>query len=152
MIESLPPMEFMNPPDLRLDALRRWISRDLARPMASIEVASADASFRRYFRVNEASGATLIAMDAPPDKEDIRPYLSVAQVLEKERATGGPEFWFGDRLTHADIGLATALRFINEAHPGLLPMGELGHLLQHALRMEAMPVFQAVCQPFNPPA
>ena len=81
MIESLPPMEFMNPPDLRLDALRRWISRDLARPMASIEVASADASFRRYFRVNEASGATLIAMDAPPDKEDIRPYLSVAQLL-----------------------------------------------------------------------
>ena len=78
--------------------------------------------------------------------------LSVAQVLDMERATGGPEFWFGDRLTHADIGLATALRFINEAHPGLLPMGELGHLLQHALRMEAMPVFQAVCQPFNPPA
>jgi hypothetical protein len=45
-------------------------------------VASADASFRRYFRVFERGGATLIAMDAPPDKEDIRPYLEVARLLE----------------------------------------------------------------------
>ena len=81
MTATLPPMEFMNPPDLRLEALRRWISVELARPMASIDVASADASFRRYFRVTEEGGATLIAMDAPPDKEDIRPYLSVARLL-----------------------------------------------------------------------
>src|SRR5690606_34670219 len=39
--------------------------------------ASADASFRRYFRVSFADGATLIVMDAPPSHEDCRPWLHV---------------------------------------------------------------------------
>ncbi len=74
--------------DLRLSALTRWLQHDLGRPLLRIEVASADASFRRYFRVFEvqagADGAaetSLIAMDAPPDKEDIEPYLHVARLL-----------------------------------------------------------------------
>ena len=46
-----------------------------------IEPASADASFRRYFRVFR-SGDALIVMDAPPDKEDVRPYLKVTALLE----------------------------------------------------------------------
>jgi aminoglycoside/choline kinase family phosphotransferase len=71
----------MSHPDARLEALRTWLTRDLARPVERIEIASADASFRRYFRVVEANGATVVAMDAPPDKEDIRPYLQVAGLL-----------------------------------------------------------------------
>ncbi|MGH8259974.1 MAG: aminoglycoside phosphotransferase family protein, partial [Steroidobacteraceae bacterium] len=43
--------------------------------------ASSDASFRRYFRVFHAGG-TLIVMDAPPDREDVRPYLEVSALLE----------------------------------------------------------------------
>jgi aminoglycoside/choline kinase family phosphotransferase len=46
-----------------------------------IEPASADASFRRYFRVFR-NGDALIVMDAPPDKEDVRPYLKVTALLE----------------------------------------------------------------------
>ena len=46
-----------------------------------LEPASADASFRRYFRVAH-DGETVIAMDAPPDKEDVEPYLRVAGMLE----------------------------------------------------------------------
>ena len=47
-----------------------------------VEPASADASFRRYFRVFH-QGATAIVMDAPPGKEDVRPYLKVTRLLEK---------------------------------------------------------------------
>ena len=55
------------------------------------------------------------------------------------------------RLGHADIALAAALRFVNDAHPGLLPMAQLPTLAAHAARLEALPVFQAVSQPFIPP-
>ena len=46
--------------------------------------ASADASFRRYFRVRTAH-ATRILMDAPPEHEDSRPFVAVATRL---RAAG----------------------------------------------------------------
>lgn len=46
-----------------------------------VEPASADASFRRYFRAFN-NGATYIVMDAPPGKEDVRPYLKVTRLLE----------------------------------------------------------------------
>ena len=44
--------------------------------------ASADASFRRYFRLQRAS-ESFIVMDAPPDKEDVGPWLTVAEMLER---------------------------------------------------------------------
>ncbi len=71
----------MTAADPRLAALHRWLQQDLAHDFARIEVASADASFRRYFRVSGRDGASQIAMDAPPDKEDIGPYLRVAGLL-----------------------------------------------------------------------
>jgi glutathione S-transferase len=77
---------------------------------------------------------------------------SVATALERERAAGGPEFWLGQRLGHADVALAAALRFVNDAHPGLLPMAQLPALAAHAARMEALPVFKSVSQPFIPPS
>ena len=48
--------------------------------MLSIEPASADASFRRYFRIRNAE-AVYIAMDAPPEQEDCAPFLQVAEYL-----------------------------------------------------------------------
>ncbi|MCB5188471.1 phosphotransferase [Methylobacillus caricis] len=47
----------------------------------SLAAASADASFRRYFRVSLADGHTLIAMDAPPPQEDCRPFVHAAEVF-----------------------------------------------------------------------
>ncbi|MCP5328483.1 MAG: phosphotransferase [Steroidobacteraceae bacterium] len=72
----------MTAPDPRLALLVQWLQTDLGRPVARIEVASADASFRRYFRAFDAAGVSLVVMDAPPDKEDIGPYLKVAALLE----------------------------------------------------------------------
>jgi aminoglycoside/choline kinase family phosphotransferase len=46
----------------------------------SVRSASADASFRRYFRVDSAHGSRII-MDAPPDKEDCRAFVKVAQLM-----------------------------------------------------------------------
>ncbi len=66
--------------DTRLQDLTNWIHQDL--PDASIEVASADASFRRYFRIHH-NGKTLIAMDAPPAQEDCAPFIDITQRLRK---------------------------------------------------------------------
>ncbi|MEO8806667.1 MAG: phosphotransferase [Burkholderiaceae bacterium] len=49
---------------------------------ATLRSASADASFRRYFRIDAASGASFIVMDAPPPLEDVRPFVSVAALLQ----------------------------------------------------------------------
>lgn len=64
--------------DIRLEQLTHWIHQES--PSASIEVASADASFRRYFRVIH-NGKTTIAMDAPPEQEDCAPFIDVTQRL-----------------------------------------------------------------------
>jgi len=48
----------------------------------SLRLASADASFRRYLRVDAVSGASRIIMDAPPDKENSRPFVQVAALMQ----------------------------------------------------------------------
>jgi aminoglycoside/choline kinase family phosphotransferase len=73
----------MSAPDLRLAALTDWVTHELAYAVQGVEVASADASFRRYFRARLRDGATLIVMDAPPAQEDIGPYLHVGALLAR---------------------------------------------------------------------
>ncbi|HWG70934.1 MAG TPA: phosphotransferase [Steroidobacteraceae bacterium] len=66
--------------DSRLADLTRWVFEDLGFAGSRIAPASADASFRRYFRVTRGTD-TFIVMDAPPEKEDIAPFLSVGRAL-----------------------------------------------------------------------
>jgi aminoglycoside/choline kinase family phosphotransferase len=66
--------------DARLQRLREWVSSLFATQDLRIAPASADASFRRYFRIERGS-ESFIAMDAPPDKEDMHPYIRVAAML-----------------------------------------------------------------------
>lgn len=76
-------MSSASPNDPRLAELTAWLAT-LTSPAVlpeSIRPASADASFRRYFRVDAADGATVIAMDAPPPHEDVRPFVHVAELL-----------------------------------------------------------------------
>ena len=48
----------------------------------SVRLASADASFRRYFRIDTLdTPGTRIVMDAPPDKENSAPFVHVAQLM-----------------------------------------------------------------------
>jgi aminoglycoside/choline kinase family phosphotransferase len=66
--------------DSRLADLTRWVFDDLGFAGSRIEPASVDASFRRYFRVTRGDD-TYIVMDAPPEKESLGPFLSVAKML-----------------------------------------------------------------------
>ena len=66
----------------REQALQHWLGETLGFSDYSLEPASADASFRRYFRVRHA-GQTHIVMDAPPDKEDCRPFVQIAEAFSQ---------------------------------------------------------------------
>ena len=68
--------------DSRLDQLREWLARLEDVEPATLAPASIDASFRRYFRVR-AGSESLIVMDAPPEREDCRPFVRVARYLEQ---------------------------------------------------------------------
>jgi aminoglycoside/choline kinase family phosphotransferase len=72
----------MPPTDARLALIHDWVANELALAPQGVEPASSDASFRRYFRVSADRGRTFIVMDAPPGKEDVRPYLKVSGLLE----------------------------------------------------------------------
>ena len=73
-------------------------------------------------------------------------------MLEADRAERSTPYWFGDRIGHADIAVAAVLRFIGEAHPGLVSLADFPALNTHATRMEALVVFQEISQPFIAPA
>lgn len=83
MSDSAPtPVVFWADPQ-REAAFGRWLEGHAAthglRP-ATLRPASADASFRRYLRVDGHAGS-LIVMDAPPDKENCKPFVQVAQLM-----------------------------------------------------------------------
>jgi len=94
--------------DSRLAALSRWVVDTLGFADSRIEPASADASFRRYFRVTRGSD-TFIVMDAPPDKEDLVPFVSVARTL-------------------AGMGLNVPIALAREQAQGFLLLSDLGSL------------------------
>ena len=102
--------------DARVALIGDWLARELRRPAARIEPASSDASFRRYFRVF-CSGATYVVMDAPPGKEDVRPYLKVSRLLES----------LGAHVPHVHA---------SDAERGLLLLEDLGATL-YLERLEA---------------
>ena len=100
----------------RTERLRQWAESVLPAPLTGLEVASADASFRRYFRARTASGS-FIVMDAPPSHEDCRPYCHIARLF---RAAGAntPEI-LAENLAEgflllSDFGDTTYLAALNE--------------------------------------
>ena len=90
----------------------------------SVRAASADASFRRYLRVDTDGGRSAIVMDAPPDKEDSRPFVKVARLLQ----AGG-------------VGAPAILEW-DEAQ-GFMLLSDLGdHTLLSTLQPQAEPFSQ----------
>lgn len=66
----------------RMSQLEEWLASVPGQRLADIRSASADASFRRYFRVTDSdSGQTFVVMDAPPDKEDCEPFVHITSLL-----------------------------------------------------------------------
>lgn len=64
-------------------ALKNWLQHCLPGETFDWAPASSDASFRRYFRLTLNDGRRFIAMDAPPELEDSRPFVQVADLLQQ---------------------------------------------------------------------
>ena len=103
--------------DNRRHALERWLSAELRGARFSLTPASEDASFRRYFRATLDDGRSYVAMDAPPEKEDCRPFVHVANLL-REAGVHAPQLHAQDLsqgfLLLTDLGTRTYLQELNE--------------------------------------
>jgi N-acetylmuramate 1-kinase len=81
----------------------------------SLHLASADASFRRYFRVDSAQGSRIV-MDAPPDKENSQPFVDIAALLH-DAGLRAPEVLAWDQLHGfmllTDLGAMTMMQFMD---------------------------------------
>ncbi|WP_404300926.1 aminoglycoside phosphotransferase family protein [Alicycliphilus denitrificans] len=87
---------------------------------ASLRPASADASFRRYLRLDAQDGSSRIVMDAPPDKEDCRPFVHV-QGLMQAAGLPVPRVLAWDEahgfMLLSDLGHQTAIERLDPARP-----------------------------------
>lgn len=86
-----------------------WVASRFPGQSVRITPASADASFRRYFRLTWPDNSTRILMDAPPDKENCRPFIHVAGLL-------------------ADAGLAAPRVLDQDLGNGFLLLSDLGRV------------------------
>jgi aminoglycoside/choline kinase family phosphotransferase len=100
----------------RLERLTAWTRSVLPGPLLSLTPASADASFRRYFRAVTESGSYVV-MDAPPTHEDCTSFLHVARLF-REAGANTPEI-HAENLEHgflllSDFGNTTYLTALND--------------------------------------
>jgi aminoglycoside/choline kinase family phosphotransferase len=109
---------------------------------SSVRLASADASFRRYLRVDGAAGCFII-MDAPPLKEDCRPFVKVAQLMQ-EAGLLAPQVLAWDEpngfMLLSDLGTQTMMQAIDPAQPE----ANLGLYLQ---AVDALVTWQTASKP-----
>jgi N-acetylmuramate 1-kinase len=85
----------------------------------TLRIASADASFRRYLRVDTPTGS-LVIMDAPPAKEDCKPFVHVAKLMA-EAGIRAPQVLAWDEangfMLLTDLGAQTMLQAIDPMDP-----------------------------------
>lgn len=77
---------------------------------------------------------------------------AVVDALEADRRSMPNAYWSGERIGHADIAVACALRFLREAHPECFDAARWPQLARHCAQCEALEAFRAVTQPLLPPA
>lgn len=128
----------MSLPSRELERLN-WARDALHDPAAELERASADASFRSYWR-SHSGGRTWILMDAPPDREDIRPWLDIALRLNRA-GLHAPEVRASDAeagfVLMADLGDRLYLPELDEQHVDALYGDALDALLTMQSKVDA---------------
>ena len=89
----------------------------------TVRLASADASFRRYLRVDRHGtnpSTSLVIMDAPPDKENCKPFVYVAQLMA-QAGLKAPEVLAWDEangfMLLTDLGAQTMMQVIRSNEP-----------------------------------
>ncbi len=132
--------------DGRFILLSRWVEEHTPEAVTGITAASEDASFRRYFRVRHRTG-TLIAMDAPPEREAMAPWLDVAGRLA-DAGVRAPRIVAADeRLGLAlisDLGSETYLQALDAGADADRLYGDAIHTLvriQGALVCDGLPAY-----------
>ena len=130
---------------LREAAFGQWLASLAAAQglhTGSLRIASADASFRRYLRIDSVAGSRII-MDAPPDKEDCRPFVKVAQLMH-EAGLLVPKVLAWDEpkgfMLLSDLGAQTMMQAIDPAQP----QANLGLYLQ---AVDALVAWQTASKP-----
>src|SRR5512147_3056405 len=102
----------------RQKQLTEWLSSLYPNEKFTIAPASADASFRRYFRAIFADGTTKVVMDAPPQHEDCKPFLHIGKLFE-EAGTHVPHVYAQNLaqgfLLLSDLGNTTYLQALDAA-------------------------------------
>lgn len=124
MVTSLPtPAAIAWPDEARRERFDRWLAvaaQTHGFDPQSLRAASADASFRRYFRVDGAS-RSFIVMDAPPPQEDVRPFVAIAGMFERA-GLNAPRILEADAqhgfLLLSDLGSHLYLQALQEAQAG----------------------------------
>ena len=103
----------------RQQELTEWLCSLFPNQQFALTPASADASFRRYFRATFADGQTRVVMDAPPEHENCRPFLHIAKLFE-EAGTHVPHVYAQDLeqgfLLLSDLGDTTYLQALSAAN------------------------------------
>jgi N-acetylmuramate 1-kinase len=133
-------------PQLRREQLHHWAATRHALDATTLDLrlAAGDASFRRYYRLRLPDGTTRMLMDAPPEQEDSRPFVTIAR---RWRAGGLPvprlhavdlEAGFLELDDLGDAPLQT--RFPDDTHPDTLAWHDRALALLHALQNRAGPV------------
>ncbi len=129
----------------RIERMHDWLRVQFPEAGWSVEPASADASFRRYFRV-KADGVTHIVMDAPPQQEDCGPFLRVAELFGAAGAHV-PRIVAQDVrqgfLLLSDLGHTTYLQALNENNADALYLDAIDALIkiQLASRQDVLPLY-----------
>jgi aminoglycoside/choline kinase family phosphotransferase len=117
----------------RQTQITEWLSALWPGRGFTLAPASADASFRRYFRATLDDGATRIVMDAPPPNEDCRPWLHVQRLLH-EAGAHVPEVLAQDLergyLLLSDLGQTTYLQALTTADAAPLYADAIAALLR----------------------
>lgn len=98
--------------------LQQWLESLAANTYTDLQTASADASFRQYFRVtNKQDKKTYIVMDAPPEKEDCYPFVQVTELI-RSAGVNAPNIIAIDIkqgfLLLDDLGNKPYLQYLNE--------------------------------------
>ena len=129
----------------RLGKLQAWVAGALRVPAVTLEAASEDASFRRYFRAY-ADRRSYIVMDAPSPREDCRPFVRIAGLLQ-DAGVHVPEILAQDLqrgfLLLSDLGRQTYLDVLNKDNADALFADAIAALIrwQQASRADALPPY-----------
>jgi aminoglycoside/choline kinase family phosphotransferase len=123
----------------RAQARLDWTRDALGDASATLEPASADASFRSYWRAH-SQGGSWIVMDAPPEREDIRPWLDIARRL-RGAGLNAPDVRAADAehgfVLMSDLGGRLYLPQLKEAGPTGLYDDALDALLAMQSKVDA---------------